>query len=66
MTAPITLSNLNHWFGSLHALKDVSLEIEAGEYVTLLGPSGCGKTTLLSVMGGFVVPMYVIIMFVLG
>ena len=56
MTAPITLSNLNHWFGSLHALKDVSLEIEAGEYVTLLGPSGCGKTTLLSVMGGFVDP----------
>ena len=56
MTAPVRLTSLNHWFGDFHALRDISLEIGAGEYVTLLGPSGCGKSTLLSVMGGFILP----------
>lgn len=56
MTAAVTLETLNHWFGDFHALKDIALDIEAGEYVTLLGPSGCGKTSLLSVLGGFIDP----------
>lgn len=56
MTASVSLSGVNHWFGNFHALKDIALEIAEGEYVTLLGPSGCGKTTLLSVLGGFVQP----------
>ena len=56
MTASVTLSGIDHHFGSFHALQNISLEIAAGEYITLLGPSGCGKTTLLNVLGGFVEP----------
>ena len=34
-----------------HALSDVTLQIERGEYVSISGPSGCGKSTLLSILG---------------
>ncbi len=34
-----------------HALQDIHLEIQTGEYVAIAGPSGCGKTTLLSILG---------------
>jgi ABC-type Fe3+/spermidine/putrescine transport system ATPase subunit len=43
-------------FGSVEALKDINLKVEAGSFVTLLGPSGCGKTTLLNVISGFLKP----------
>lgn len=38
--------------GDLHALKDVSLDIEPGEFFGLLGPNGAGKTTLISILAG--------------
>ncbi len=38
--------------GDLHALRDVSLDIEAGEFFGLLGPNGAGKTTLISILAG--------------
>jgi len=42
--------------GVLRALRDISFEVGAGEFVTLLGPSGCGKTTLLRILGGLLEP----------
>ena len=41
---------------SIQALKDISLEIEEGQIITVLGPSGCGKTTLLNIIAGFLAP----------
>lgn len=38
--------------GKTHVLKDLSLEIDSGEFLVLLGPSGCGKTTLLNCIAG--------------
>ncbi len=40
----------------VHALSDVSLELEPGHFGTLLGPSGCGKTTLLRIVAGLTPP----------
>jgi putative ABC transport system ATP-binding protein len=41
---------------SVHALRQVALELYAGEFVVLLGPSGSGKSTLLNILGGLDVP----------
>ena len=52
----ITLTSVTKQFGDTLAVDDVSLEIEGGEFFSLLGPSGCGKTTTLRIIGGFVYP----------
>lgn len=43
----IILKNLNGWFGSKHALKNINLNITEKTIVSFIGPSGCGKTTLI-------------------
>ena len=43
----IAFSGVNKWFGRLHVLKNINLEIEAGEVVVVCGPSGSGKSTLI-------------------
>jgi spermidine/putrescine transport system ATP-binding protein len=54
--AMIRLESLSKRFGSLCATDDVSLEIGAGEFFSMLGPSGCGKTTTLRMIAGFEEP----------
>jgi spermidine/putrescine transport system ATP-binding protein len=49
----INIKNVKKHYGSVTALDGVSIEIEAGEFFSLLGPSGCGKTTLLRIISGF-------------
>jgi len=49
----ITLKNIDLSFGSTQVIKNVSLQIEKGEFFAFLGPSGCGKSTLLRLIAGF-------------
>ena len=49
----VTIDRVSRSFGSVQAVREVSLEIRDGEFFTLLGPSGCGKTTLLRMIAGF-------------
>ncbi len=52
----LTLAHLEKSFGTNRVVKDFSLPVEKGEFISLLGPSGCGKTTVLRMIAGFEQP----------
>lgn len=55
-TMVLELKNIRKSFGDTEVLRDISLAVAEGEFVTLLGSSGCGKTTLLRIIAGLEAP----------
>ena len=54
----VRLDRVTKLFGDVAAVDDLSLDIQEGEFFSMLGPSGCGKTTTLRMIGGFEEPTY--------
>ncbi|MCL5958128.1 MAG: ABC transporter ATP-binding protein, partial [Chloroflexi bacterium] len=54
--ADIVLEHLTKRFGDVIAVNDVSVEVERGEFLSVIGPSGCGKTTTMRMIAGLEVP----------
>ncbi len=54
----VRVERVTKLFGDMAAVDDLSLDIEEGEFFSLLGPSGCGKTTTLRMIGGFEEPSF--------
>ncbi|MFF8959984.1 ABC transporter ATP-binding protein [Streptomyces sp. NPDC014894] len=52
----VRLTGVGKTFGGAPAVQDVTLDIRAGEFFSILGPSGCGKTTLMRMITGFETP----------
>jgi NitT/TauT family transport system ATP-binding protein len=52
MAVKLAVRQLGKWFGALEALRDITVDIERGGFVSLVGPSGCGKTTFLRIVAG--------------
>ena len=48
----LAVRNLNVWYGTKHALKNINVEIPLQQITAIIGPSGCGKSTLLNIIAG--------------
>lgn len=56
MSTMLKVNDLNVYYGSIHAIKGVSFEVNEGEIVTLIGANGAGKSTTLNTVGGLLKP----------
>ena len=56
MSSVLQVENINVYYGSIHAVKDVSFHVEQGEVVTLIGANGAGKSTTLKTISGLLKP----------
>ena len=56
MGQDVEISGVGMRFGEFYAVRDINVNIQAGEFFSFLGPSGCGKTTLLRLVSGFMDP----------
>jgi NitT/TauT family transport system ATP-binding protein len=55
--ASISIQGVSHAFAAgAYAIRDISLAIDEGQFVSIVGPSGCGKTTILNLLAGLLVP----------
>ncbi|SOC08873.1 amino acid/amide ABC transporter ATP-binding protein 2 (HAAT family) [Ureibacillus xyleni] len=54
----LKVNNIDVFYGNIHALKDISLEVIEGEIVTLIGANGAGKSTLLKTLSGLLKPKH--------
>ena len=52
----LKVDNINVFYGNIHAVKDVSFEVNEGEIVTLIGANGAGKSTTLKTISGLLHP----------
>ncbi|MCP1146523.1 ABC transporter ATP-binding protein [Lysinibacillus endophyticus] len=59
----LKVNNIDVFYGNIHALKDISLEVNEGEIVTLIGANGAGKSTLLKTLSGLLKPKHGNIMY---
>jgi len=50
--ADISINTINKYYGDVHVIKDISLEIKSQSFTVLVGPSGCGKSTMLRMIAG--------------
>lgn len=56
MAAMLNIDNINVFYGAIHAIKGISIEVDKGEIVTLIGANGAGKSTTLRTISGILKP----------